>query len=179
MKIVIAVLAVMPMLAHAAPVVPRDLYVSNLQTKTAGLSAAIADGKMDKAGEALNGLFTGAASKEKGSETSAVAAGEWTVEPRTDSGLSKFVAAPRKSRMLPLIERLDGDNERGFKIVPVDLKEEAAKEIIKEIVKVTVPVVKEVVKQADQALSDKLTAPDTERARQEYGGCRMKGTCPK
>lgn len=204
MKIVLAVLAVMPMLAHAAPAVARDVvrtplinrpqpnppcgdywddcgkkgrrdfYLEDLKAKTSGLSAAIADGKMDKAGESLNGLFAGAGSKSKGSETSAVAAGEWAVEPRGDSGLAKPGAAPRDGRMLPLIER-EGGRGAGFKIVPVGLKDGAEKVII--------PIVIEAAKKAadnvDKAISDKLTAPDTERARQEYGGCRMKGTCSK
>lgn len=209
MKIVFAVLAVMPLLAHAAPAAARDasrpplinrpppnppcgdywddcgekgrrdLYLLNLKAKTAGLSVAIADGKLDKADETLNGLFTGAGSKEKGSESSAVAAGAWTVEPWSGGVLTKHRVAPRRGEMLPLIERGNGERENGFKIMPVGLKEEAAKEIIEEVVKEAIPVVKEVVKKADQALSDKLTAPDTERARQEYGGCRMKGTCSK
>lgn len=83
----------------------------DLQTKTSGISAAIADGKMDKASESLDGLFTGAGSKAKGSESSAVAVGAWTVEPRTDTGLSKFHFAPRGSEGRPLVERLDGNHE--------------------------------------------------------------------
>lgn len=210
MKIVIAVLAVMPLLAHAAPAaardvsrpplinrpqpnppcgdyyddcgqkLPRNLYLGDLRTKTSGLSAAIADGKMDKAGESLNGLFAGAGSKAKGSETSAVPMPDWAVEPRTDMGLSKFQFAPRGNAMRPLIERLNENKEREFKITPVGAEEEAVKEVVRIIVKdVVVPVVKETTNKIDKAIDEKLTKPDVGRAIDQYGGCRVQGTCKK
>lgn len=153
------------------PIVP----LSSLKSKAASLTAAIADGKFDQAGAGLDGFYSGSASGEKGSEASAVAAGAWTVEPRTDAVLPKFKPAPREGRIKPLIERLFEKKEPEFKIVPVGLKDEA----VKVAIPLVVEAVREAAKNVDKAVSDRLTAPDVERARQEYGGCRMKGTCSK
>jgi hypothetical protein len=163
------------------PMVPHPM--EDVSDKTAGIATSIGKGDFTKASEGLDGLFSGSGIKAGGtkasSSDSAVYAGAWSVEPRAVAGFSKFRPAPRGDEMHPSVERLDANQERGFKITPVGYQEEVAKELIKEAVKEAIPVVKEAVQKADQALSDKLTAPDTERARQEFGGCRMKGTCSK
>jgi hypothetical protein len=125
----------------------------------------------------LDKLFTGSASKQKGSESSAVSAesaGEWTTETRALPALGLKPTAPRLPTPVPHIERLDG--ERGeAKIIKVGLTDLAGKVIVP----IAVEIAKEAGRVIDNAVSERLTAPDTERARQEYGGCRMKGTCPK
>jgi hypothetical protein len=80
------------------------LPLSDLRSKTAGLTAAVSDGKMDKAAESLNGLFTGAGMKAKGSDSVAVSAGDWTAKPRTDAGLWTLKPAlPRETTQRPRI----------------------------------------------------------------------------
>lgn len=193
MKIVIAVLAVMPMLAHAAPAAARDVsrlplinrpqpnppcgdywddcgeerrrdkYLLNLKAGTAGLSAAVADGKLDKAGESLNGLFAGAGAKENGPETPAVAAGDLTSSPRWVLGVPK-VRLSRVERQRdvpsPSLRNVDCGDKDGCRSETGKVVEDAFKGIVKPI--------------------EKWVERDrTQESRDTYGGCRMKGTCPK
>lgn len=141
---------------------------SDLQTKTSGISAAIADGKMDKASESLDGLFTGAGSKAKGSESSAVAAGAWMIEPRTDTGLSKFQFAPRGSEGRPLVERMDGNHEA--KIITVGASDAVRDAVIG-------AVVDKVIEKTSEAVTKYVDRDQTKESIEKYGGCRMKGTC--
>lgn len=125
--------------------------------------------------DSLNNLFTGSSTKEKGAESEAVSSGEWTTEARALPALSLMPTAPRLPEPMPSIERLD--QVRGeAKIVKVGGLTDAAGKVI-------VPIIIEAAKEAgrviDKEVGERLSAPDTERARQEYGGCRMKGTCPK
>lgn len=193
MKIVIAVLAVMPLLAHAAPAAARDAsrpplinrpqsnppcgdywddcgekgrrdqYLLNLKAKAADLSAAVSDGKMDKAGESLNGLFAGAGSKEKGSETAAVAAGTWTTAPRRVLGV-------RKGRN-PSVEREDGVPAPAFRNVDCGDKDGCRSE--------TGKVVEDVVKAVTKPIEKYVERDQTKESIEKYGGCRVKGTCSK
>lgn len=193
MKIVIAVLAVMPMLAHAAPAAALDLprrplinrphpnppcgdYIdecgrkpweivslNELKARTAGLSASISEGKMDKAGESLDALFTGAGSKVKASEAPAVAAGVRAASPR-------WVLGVRKGRD-PLAEREHAVPAPSFRNVACGDKDGCKSELGKRAEDFVDAVTKPIEKWVER--------DRTQESRDTYGGCRMKGTCPK
>jgi len=173
MKIVIAVLALMPSFAQALSY-PQDNPPSVIDDCIPGRPGRPNPRPWPKPhpkpwdDQSLNTLFTGSVAKEKGSETSAVSAGEWTVAPRDSAGLSMPTFTPKGEKAVPSID--------GAKFTKVGGLTDAAGKVI-------VPIVIEAAKEAgrviDKEIDRRLTAPDTERARQEYGGCRMKGTCPK
>lgn len=145
------------------PVVP----LSSLESKAASLNAAIVEGKFDQAGAGLDGFYTGSMSKEKGS-SAVVAAGDWAVVPPTEVALSKFRLTSRGGESRSSIEGLKANGVGEFKILPVGLKEDAAKAIVKEGAK-----------RAVEAIEKYVERDQTKESIEKYGGCRMKGTCPK
>lgn len=141
------------------PIVP----LSSLKSKAASLTAAIADGKLDEAGAGLDGFYAGSASKEKGS-SAVVAAGDWAVEPRESMGLSMPTYTPKGRSPLPSIE--------DARIIKVGIGEDLAKEAAKRIII-------EGAKKAKEAIEKHVDRDQTKESIEKYGGCRMKGTCPK
>lgn len=124
MKIVIAALAVMPLLAHAVSAadfarLPKGTHLEDLRSKTSGLSAAIADGKLDKAGESLNRLFAGAGSKANGVESPSVAAVNWNSAGSGNRGFMNRFPGARAAARVPAVERTMGGNSSGARMVLV------------------------------------------------------------
>lgn len=118
----------------------------------------------------LDNLFTGSALKQKGSEAAVpVSAGDWTVEPRAEAGLSKFSPLTREARAIPLIER---DGGAGAKIVKVGAVRDTA-------INLGATVISEGVKAASDAATKYAERDQTKESIEKYGGCRTKGTCSK
>lgn len=167
MKIVLAVLVLMPSFARASS------YPSDRPCVTDGCTPDRPGPKplpwpkpRPKAWDAdsLNGLFTGSAPKEKGAESEPVAAGDWTVEERHGASLSMPTFAPQGEKQLPLVE--------SARIVKVNSTKVVGEAIVGVIVE-------KVIKEANDAATRYVERDQTKESEQKYHGCRPKGTCDK
>jgi hypothetical protein len=135
-------------------------------------TTSIADGDINAASQSLDGLFSGSGvkpgAKNSGSNASAVYAGGWAL--RADS---EEKPGFKFSDPMPKLRRSTGLGHRTPTVVPVacgdaqGCKSDLGKIIEDFVDAVTSPIERHV--ERDR----------TPESREEYGGCRMKGTCSK
>ena len=154
---------------------PRPL--SELQTKTTAITAAVSDKNLDKASTGLDGLFTGAGSQGgKSAEAASV------VVPASYSPISG--AEGFQARMSPA-----GDVS-GYPVVSAsagrvevpDLQVSAQAGRVATDAAIALAAqraLEAAARRANEAANRYVNRDQTKESIEKYGGCRMKNTCPK
>lgn len=148
--VVSAVGALLALTSFAAAAPSGELGALGLQA--GALSAAVGNQDMGKAADVLNGLFSGGTVKKDSTGGAPVAAGEWSYSPRPVLAASR----PR---------------ERGAKFVNAGLSSDAIEAARKKA--------EQLAREAERAAREIAERDRQDEAKKKYGGCRMKGTCPK
>ena len=126
--------------------------LGSLGLQAGAISAAVGSRDISKASDAWDGLFSGSAVKKYSTGGAAVVAGEWTYAPRPALALSR----PR---------------ERGAKFTTVMSTNDAIEAARKKA--------EQLAREAERAAREIAERDRQDEAKRKYGGCRMKGTCPK